>query len=95
VNFAVGIFTFDPVQARCFVTIDGLQANNVSAPIVSIGGSFSQDSVTGTGWITVDGTELVSVSCTNNLLAGEGQAVGQNLNLIPLASVTVPTTVPI
>ena len=95
VNFAVGIFTFNPVQARCFVTIDGFGANNVSAPIVSIDGDLSQDSVTGTGWLDVDGNQAVTVECTNNLDAGEGLAYGQNLNLIPLASVTVPTTIPI
>ena len=96
VNFAVGIFTFTAVQARCFVTIGsgGFGATDVSAPIVSIDGN-SQDSVTGTGWITVNGNDKVSVACTNNSLSGEGLATGQNLNLIPLASVTVPTTVPI
>ncbi|KLR61686.1 collagen triple helix repeat protein [Actinobacteria bacterium IMCC26207] len=94
VNFAVGIFTYTAVQARCFVTIGGFGANDVSAPIVSIDGN-SQDSVTGTGWITVNGNDKVSVVCINNSLSGEGLATGQNLNLIPLASVTVPSTIPI
>lgn len=91
VNFAVTIFTFNPVQAKCFVLVGGFQVNNVSAPIVSIDGDFSQGSVTGTGWLDVNGNQAVTVECTNNAPSGEGQAAGQNLNLIPLASVTVPT----
>ena len=90
VNFAAGIFTFDEVQANCFVTIDGFVASDVSEPNVNIPGGFSQGSVMGTGWITVAGDEIVSVACISRN-AGEGQAFGQNLNLIPLASVTVPT----
>ena len=96
VNFAVRMSNaITDVRAFCGVTVGGSfgLAPNVSQPIVSYAAG-NIGSLTGTGWITVNGNQSVNVGCVN-LASGEFEGVGQNLNLIPLASVTVPTTTPI
>jgi hypothetical protein len=93
VNFAVGFLTIDAVEVECIVAIDSGTAANVSAPDVNYGASLN-GSVSGTGWLTVNGSQNVTVKCSDVDGAGAGpQAVADeaNLNLLPIASITVPT----
>lgn len=93
VNFAVGFLTIEAVEAQCIVAIDSGTAANVSVPDVNYGSSV-HGSVSGTGWLTVNGSQNVTVKCSDVDGAGTGpQAVADdaNLNLLPIASITVPT----
>ena len=88
VNYAVQFTTSDPAEVSCIVGLAAGTAPNVFGAD-GIYGMSTTGSMSGTGWVQVDGAQSVSLKCSDLDGAGaDSVSPAANLNLIPVASVS-------
>jgi len=91
VNYALNAFAPAAALLQCSVTENGGSAAEVlQASLTDPVGGYA--TLSGTGWLTTDGTKVVTLSC---ITANSGESVvvdAANLNLTPIAGVASPPT---
>ena len=88
VNYAVQFTTSDPAEVSCIVGLASGTAPNVFGAD-GIYGMSTTGSMSGTGWVQVDGTQAVSLKCSDlDGVGADSVSPAANLNLVPVASVT-------
>ena len=93
VNYIVTGLTVTTSQLQCFVGVGGGTAPNVVQLNQSVPASSNFTS-SGTGWLTANGTETVSVQCENTASSGVLVIDQANINLTPIAGISPTTTIP-
>ena len=92
VNYSLSALAVTGMTLACYVSLGAGTSPNVLQVRESFGATDNR-TLSGTGWVTVDGTQAVSVECHQDVLPGGPGVVDQvNINLVPVASVTGPTS---
>jgi hypothetical protein len=92
VNYSLSALAVTGMTLACYVSLGAGTSPNVLQVRESFGATDNR-TLSGTGWVTVDGTQAVSVECHQEVLPGGPGVVDQvNINLVPVASVTGPTS---